>query len=299
LAIYRPDSRPVWAAADGLPSRHTVLAALRVASVLDPQGSPAVDAAESYWHAATGGTYPPPDLMLGQRLLVDVGLVIEQSGLLLPTEHLVTLLAGDIEDAVADVCSAVLSSTPAEATDTLSLAVSLSSRVLDADRRELLLLAAGKRFDDARAREIGQNGERLVLELLRSELNSLGYPHLARAVRQVSLESDQLGYDISAPRIDGPRRLIEVKATPVDPGDGMTVYLSRNEFETGLKYRDWSLVLVRLTDPEGSQGEVLGWCPASALAPLAPADTASARWEKATFDVLVGGLTFGLPSALL
>jgi hypothetical protein len=163
----------------------------------------------------------------------------------------------------------------------------------------LLLLAAGRRFDDARDREIGLNGERLVLDRLRSELNALGYPHLARGVRQVSLESDQLGYDISAPRVDGPHRLMEVKTTTVDPSSAATVHLSRNEFETGLKYTDWSLVLVCLTDPEGSDGEVLGWCSAGALASMAPADTAAARWDKASFEVPIAGLIAGLPSALL
>ncbi|MHB2001653.1 MAG: hypothetical protein ACYCSI_15940 [Solirubrobacteraceae bacterium] len=50
---------------------------MHAASIVDTQGSFVADVHESYWHRATGGRYPPADLALGQALLVDVGLVIE------------------------------------------------------------------------------------------------------------------------------------------------------------------------------------------------------------------------------
>ncbi len=45
----------------------------------------------------------------------------------------------------------------------------------------------------------------------------MGRSDLARDVRRVSLLSDQLGYDVNAPRVAGPPRLLEVKATTVEP----------------------------------------------------------------------------------
>ena len=92
---------------------------------------------------------------------------------------------------------------------------------------------------------------------MRSCASGLAECTLTWAVRHLSLESDQLGYDVSAPRIGGPSRLIEVKATTV-PAETIAVYLSRNEAETGLRYPDWSLVVCSVTDAGGArEGEIV------------------------------------------
>src|SRR5207248_5711403 len=47
-------------------------------------GSRVADTRESYWHRATGGLFGPPDLELGERLLIDCRLVEERDGKLYP-----------------------------------------------------------------------------------------------------------------------------------------------------------------------------------------------------------------------
>lgn len=211
-------SQSAWSGPDGVPSRHVLVAALHVASMLDARGSQVEDADESYWHSATGGAFPPPDLRLGERLLVDVGLVDQLAGRLVPSERLLALLAGGIEDALATLLSdsLLVSAPPSIGQSETDLEKALASVIPDAERREQLLLALGRRFDDSHRRQVGAVGEQVVVNRLRVELDALGYPALARDVRQVSLLSDQLGYDVVAPRIAGPQRLLEVKSTEAD-----------------------------------------------------------------------------------
>ena len=133
---------------------------------------------------------------------------------------------------------------------------------------------------------------------MRTDLLALGYPELARAVRHLSLESDQLGYDITAPRIGGQRRLLEVKATTTHGAETITFHLSRNEAETGLRYRDWALVVCAVTDVAARAGEIVGWQSAAFLAPAFPVDSPGGRWESATVTVTVADLLPGLPPAI-
>ena len=265
--------------------------------MLDEQGSRTADAGESYWHSATGGSFPPPDLRLGERLLVDLGLVQEVGEQLIPQLHLTLLLDGDLEDAVADILSQVLTVSDPRSLDQEALEHSLAREVMDAERREQLLALAANRFDDSMMRLVGDLGERLVVERLRSELADLGYPDLSREVRQVSLLSDQLGYDVVGPRVAGPRRLLEVKATTAPATDRWALHLSRNEFETGITYRDWALVVVQITDLPTGEGAVIGWCPAQDLTGLTPSDSPDGRWEVSEIKVPQRLLMAGLPSA--
>ena len=64
--------------------------------------------------------------------------------------------------------------------------------------------------------------------ILKAVLRALGHHDLARAVRRVSLVSDQLGYDIRAPHIERPPRLLEVKATTSVANDVFSCFVSRN-----------------------------------------------------------------------
>ena len=56
-------------------------------------------------------------------------------------------------------------------------------------------------------------GEDLVVDAARAELQQLGHADLACSLCRVSLTSDQLGYDVTAPRVGGPPRLLEVKTS--------------------------------------------------------------------------------------
>ncbi len=289
---------PAWADAGGLPTGHAVRAAIHVAATIDERGSRVVDAYESYWHKATGGLFAPPDLERGQRLLVDCGLVEERDGTLYPRTELHQILSGAADDAIAAIYCRALEHSVKEVTWLSDHArAELADLIPDPARREELLLALARRFEDARQRLIGAIGEEVVVAALRDELASLGYPELARCVRHLSLESDQLGYDISAPRISGANRLIEVKATTSLVDDTVSVHLSRNEAEIGLSYRDWAIVICLVTDSLRREGEVIGWQSAAALAPALPVDSAGGRWESASLVINVTDLLPGLPPA--
>jgi hypothetical protein len=294
-----PTEIPPWASATGLPTGHAIRAAIHVAATLDERGSRIADAQESYWHKATGGMFAPPDLARGQRLLVDCDLVEERENTLYPKAELQRILAGTHEEAVAAVYGhAVTYQEKAAVWSSKEASAELVALIPDAARREALLLALGRRFDDARRRLIGAIGEEVVVAALRAELESLGYPELARAVRHLSLESDQLGYDIVAPRIAAADRLIEVKAVTTLEGGKATIHLSRNEADIGLRYRDWAMVLCLVTDLEQREGEAVGWQPASALAQAFPVDAPGGRWDAVTLELDIDSMVPGLPPAV-
>ncbi len=264
--------------------------------MLDAAGSRTADAHESYWHRATGGVFPDHDLRRGERLLVDVGFVVERDGLLIPSSELRELLTGTVEDAVEVVVArAITAEQPSWLADGVDPPDLLEEIVPDADRREALLLALGRTFDDASRKLTGAVAEEIVCSVAREELFRLGYPELARAVRRVSLESDQLGYDVSAPRTAGSRRLLEVKGTR-RLVDVLEVHLTRSEAKVGSTFPDdWALVVCNVTDTEKGDGEVLGWCSHAQLAPLLPEDGTSSRWEQAVISLPGALLTPGLP----
>jgi hypothetical protein len=287
----------VWRGKDGLPSEHVLEAAMHVATLLDAPSSAAADARESYWRKALGGSFGPSDLRLGERLLVDVGLVVEADEHLSASTELRTLLEGSFEGMASVVASRVLELTPSAA-ESGSLEKGLSNLVPDAERREELLAALGRRFDDSQRRAIGAIGEQLVIDAAREELRGLGYPDLAREVRQLSLETDQAGYDVSAPRIGGPKRLLEVKATTAKDPDRVSIYLSRNEADTGQRFdSQWALVVCRVLDLDEKQGELLGWLPVGDLRSFLPLDTDRGRWKSAELEIDVAELLPGMPGA--
>lgn len=175
------------------------------------------------------------------------------------------------------------------------LSATLKELVDDPARREEMLVALGRRFDDAYQRLIGEIGEELVVAAARAELLELGYPELVRTVRRISLDTDQAGYDITAPRIIGSPRLLEVKATIGPAEASITFHLSRNEFDTGVRFTDWSLVVCRIASIDDRTGEIVGWTAAAALADIAPKNSTRGRWESALLTLDVDSLLPGLP----
>lgn len=294
----------LWALPSGLPSQHVGRAALHVAAIIDRRGSRAVNAEESYWNHATGGSFAPPDLRRGEHLLLDLELLVRMDETLVPTVNLRELLAGSVEDALASLCWRALTGTPSarlNGGDQLDdqLDEDLRELGISAARREELLLALGRCFSDNHRRAVGEIGEELVTAAARHELLALGHSELARAVCRVSLLSDQLGYDVTAPRIMGEKRLLEVKATTIEPtAETIPIHLSRNEADTGATLSDWSLVICVVEDVAERSGHLLGWCPASAFADLLPTDSGSGRWEQAAVELPLAGLMDGLPGAV-
>ena len=129
----------------------------------------------------------------------------------------------------------------------------------------------------------------------KEQLADLGHPQLAAQVRQVSLRSDALGYDVTAPRTIGNGRLFEVKSS-IHAGPDITFYLSRNEITTGCKYPDdWFLICCRVNDVAARTGEILGWCGPGALEPHSPSDRGAGAWQSVQITLSETELAPGLP----
>jgi hypothetical protein len=283
----------------GLPSAHIVQAALHVATIVDQGGSPTLDAAESYWHHATGGTFAPADLDRGQHFLLSLGLLAELNGKLTPTAELAQLLEGSAQDAVAALCQRALAFVPPAELEAPGVAAQLAQLVPDAALREELLLALARRFDDLQRRVIGEIGEEVVMFEARAELLGMGRSDLARDVRRVSMISDQLGYDVNAPRITGPPRLLEVKATTSKAiHNSVTIHLSRNEADTGARFPNWALVVCVVDNVDQRLGRIAGCCAATVLWDLLPHDGVVGRWDQASIEIPLERLLPGLPGVV-
>jgi hypothetical protein len=288
--------KPATSPASQLPSLHVARAALHVALIVDQRGSRSADAQESYWHHATGGSFAPADLHRGERLLIDVGLLVERDGQLTPTPHLAQLVQGSPADALVVLIHQLLALTRPAELEAPSVAVQLAELVPDAARHEELLLTLARRFDDTRQRLVGEIGEEMVVNAARTELRNMGRPDLAHEVRRVSLLSDQLGYDVSAPRVTGATRLLEVKATTAGTeGHSLAIHLTRNEADTGTTLPDWALVACHIGNTDQRQGYIVGWCTGQALADLLPVDSPAGRWEQAVVALPLERLLPGLP----
>ena len=296
------DERPVWALANGLPSAHLVRAALRSAGLIGAYGSRVRAVQSAYVLYPSDAMYPPNDLRLGERLLLDCGLLLEQEGYLHPTLEIEELLALDEEEAIAIVFErAVLAVPPSVLSFDVDGDVPAGTRALaeelipDPERREALLLALGRKHDDASRSALGLRGEEFVVARARHELIELDCPDLASEVRRLSEFADDLGYDIVAPRIGGKRRL-EVK-TSGRTGEGLIrCFLSRNEIDWGLRDADWALVACRVL--ANDEIELVGWCRARALEPYLPIDGEGSRWTSAALEIPLTLFESGLPSAV-
>jgi hypothetical protein len=174
-------------------TRHVARAALHVAAILGDTTTPVVVARESYWRRASGGVFSTPDLILAEDALVAAGFVIRDGDMLTLTPLLDELVDVEEDDAIDLLAAALFGRhVPADAAEHAAVEATLEGLV-DPERREALLLALGRRWDDQYHRDVGAAGEELVVAHARDELTALGHPELARAVRRVSLLSDQLG----------------------------------------------------------------------------------------------------------
>jgi hypothetical protein len=227
----------------------------------------------------------------------------------MPTRALEDILAGWVEEALAALCQRALEITrPPRALRGRELgdplgndetSAAIAALVPDPERREELLFALGQHFDDTHRRLVGEIGEDLVVDVARAELLQLGHADIACSVRRVSLTSDQLGYDVTAPRVGGPSRLLEVKTTTAaQVGATVAIHLSRNEAHTGHRLAEWALVICAIDDLELRQGRIVGWCPYDAIVEALPHDTTTGRWEQACLELSVKGLMPELPSPI-
>jgi hypothetical protein len=284
---------PIWAVQPGVPSSHIVAAAVRVARMIDQSGSELTDLARSYHQQSSGAYYPEPDMAKGQALLIDCGLIRQEGTRLIPNAELLALGLDDDAEVRGHLTLRAIATLPPETTGE-ELQAAVEAAPLSAERREEFLLALGAKFDDAHRVLVGEIGEELVVLAAKEDLLALGRSDLAAQVRRVSLGSDALGYDITAPRTSGAKRFLEAKAG-VDT-DTVRFFLSRNEWETGLSYPDdWFLVYCRVDDTKARAGEVVGWCTAQDLSDHAPNDQGAGQWSSVCIELPASQLRGGLP----
>ena len=138
--------------------------------------------------------------------------------------------------------------------------------------------------------EIGYRGEIAVVELL----NELLPLQMRSYINHVAVYDDSAGYDIFSPstRIVDSGFLLEVKTT-TRPGDQMTIFLSRHEFDVALANRNWRLVVVRIIN---KLAVVQGHVSISEFTRFMPIETsANCEWMSVKVTLSVDLLTPGLP----
>jgi hypothetical protein len=274
--------------------------------LVDGDGTPIEVVRESYRHVPYGGIYRADDLVVGERILIAAGLLEEHDGVLYPGRGLAEMAnAGDADGCEALVVVLLTRRPPlwliaATASDGIiaeelvpTEETELLDGLLEPEYREALLLQLGRRFRDEEMRRVGDLAERHVVKCCETELCEVGRRDLAKRVRRVSATSDQLGYDVTAPRLDGSTRRLECKGTK-GTGPIITVFISRNEAKRGQVDSAWALVACQVD--ENDKASLVGWLPGTALVPLLPADpSAHGRWESARVEIETAAFAPGLP----
>jgi Domain of unknown function (DUF3883) len=290
-----------------LPSRFRLLAALEVAALLSPEGTPIEAARLSYSQHPSEGLYGLADLSVGEDLLVACGLLERRDGRLIPSDGLPALVTLEPDTALEVLLARWVEQTPpswlvgavADGSIQPELISSadwraLESTIADPAQRDAFLLALGNRVDPAVLTDLGARGEEHVAELCRAELVAAGRHDLVSDVIRVSAISDALGYDVSAPATDDHLRRIEVKT--VGARSRVGINLTRNEASRGIADGTWALVVVRgLDEGEG----LIGWCRGADLAPYLPSDAhLRGRWSVVQIAVPHALLKPGLPKGM-
>ncbi|MBI4304886.1 MAG: DUF3883 domain-containing protein [Chloroflexi bacterium] len=286
-----------WALPTGVPPAHLVRAALRSGGLIDSYGSPVPAARSTYLLYPSDALFPPEDLRLGESLLIDCGLLHLENGSLFPSDDLRGLLALGEADAMSILFERALLVSAASPTtsdadllpDVGSVATAL---IADPDRREAFLIRLAQKHDDSLRIALGLRGEELVVKTATDELGALGRMDLAERVKRVSSISDQLGYDVIAPRIEGKRRL-EVKTSARREEGVVRLFVSRTEIDVGLRDEEWALVACAVDNIDAIS--LVGWCRARALEAYLPVDGEGCRWVSAEIAVPATLFVPGLP----
>ncbi len=287
-----------------LPGAQQIRAATRLAPAL--LGSTTADARrEMYRRLPTGGLLGIDDLAAGEALLVQLGLLqrgpvpgelVASPGLtvvaVLPHDQAWALIVRTALTAGAGPWAAAVLAGPEPDYNAVPDAARRLLEGLNPDEREAALLAAARRADLEGHADAGERGEVLVVRSARAELEAAGRPDLAQQVQRVSLISDQLGYDVNAPTLDGRTRRFEVKTA----GRVLRVHLSRTEADVGVRDPAWALVVCSFTGHDDELA-VAGWCRGDELLPLLPTDThPRGRWADVILALPPGMLHPGLPA---
>ncbi len=295
-----PRDAAVW-------TRLELIAAYWVGRVLGQDGAQLRVAHESYLRLPLGGRIGLAELRSAEESLQVAGLAALSDGRLIPDRRLVQV-CGLGEPEGCELLLALmlelerplwLRTAAGDGQHIRSelmpdgVEKALATIIEDPERREAFLLARARKVDADERQRIGELGEIAVVEACREQLAAAGAEALVPDVQRVSAISDELGYDITAPRRDRSTRRMEVKTTR-GGGEIAPVIVTRTEATVGRTDAAWMLVVVRLRDDDAA--EIVGWIGGQQIAPLLPVDQQSAaRWETAMLRLPLTHLTAGLP----
>lgn len=290
-----------------LPTPHQLRSALTAGRVVIRHlGRPVAELERAFVRTPTDGVYSANDLSAGEGLLEEARLCHSTDGRVEFAEALAPLLGLDETAASEVLLDRLLEArhplwvSAVAGTGVLAPELmpdhaerELSEIITDPARREAFLLALGRRFTDEDRRRVGGLAETYVTLACQEELREAGRPDLCPQVSRVSLLSDQLGYDVTAPHDTGNPRRLEVKGTRSQSAT-VTIHLSRNEADTGLRDPDWYLVLCRVSTDDDV--ELVGWSPAEHLKSHLPTDPETGgAWQSTEIQIDTAELTAGLP----
>jgi hypothetical protein len=290
-----------------LPSRHMLRAALLAGHALTAEnGTPLSQLAASWLRTPSDGVYSPDELNVGCALLIEARYLSLSDEIILPAADLNGLLAQADDDACREIIyrliderrplwigSATADGAVAPEMIPDAAAAALGQAFPDPKEREQFLLAMRRRFSDADAKRTGDLAEAHVTKACRAELAGAGRVDLAAIVRRVSLTSDQLGYDVTAPRLDGSSRRLEVKGTRA-VGPHLLIVISLDEAKVAARDDNWFLIVCRVATDD-TVG-ILGWTTNALLAPRLPLDQADrGGWLSAAVPIEESELVPGLP----
>ena len=242
---------------------------------------------------------------MAQQWLVDQGWLAQKDNILQATARSLELPNDDETEIARDILRAmILESAPAW----LSVSVGrgevrkefipedaehLFGDLFEDEDRDALLLAAASKHDEVALRALGEAGEEAVLTACRELLQRNGRPDLAVKARRVSLISDALGWDVSVPNLKGQECRLEVKCYR---GPRPSFFITRHEFEVGLRRTRWYLVICRSIGD--SAPEVVGWTTLAPIVGRMPVDIdQSAQWKVTRVRLDEPELQPGLPLA--
>jgi len=289
-----------------LPTLHCLRAARLVGMFLVQSESPTrTIALEAYRRLPSDGVFAVHDFLAGEDALVAASLVRRDGGRLVIADPLPTLAYLSDEPFCRDVLARLLdeirplwilaaageSFAPENIPD--GAATLLSLLYPNPTEREAFLLKLGRRHSEDELCEVGELAECHVEAETREQLSFEGRGDLAQRVRRVSLLSDQLGYDVTAPRLDGSERRLEVKGTRGE-GSVVRIVISRNEANVGQRDPAWALVVCRVGRDKAVS--TLGWMTGPEIASQLPIDPAvGGYWDSATIFLDVRTLRPSLP----
>lgn len=260
-----------WLDANGQVSEYVANCATLAMSVIDLKGSLVDSVNHSYTKLSTNGVFTSSELALGGRLLIDVGLVVEENNFLYLSNVAKSLRDGEEDHLKKVILISAKRLSENESKFSVKDADSVFSPINNIPKLQTL--------NHAVLEKIGAAGEEFVLQTIRSIFLNINRPDLARLARRVSLISDEFGYDIEVTTPSGIGLNIEVKSSVEMPKDRVEFFMTRHESIVSRNLQNWYLVSCYLADVERPAGEIIGWIDSSILVEAWPIDSAVSYWK--------------------